>query len=99
MKVYFVRHGESVGNREEFHQTVDTPLSAAGVDQAKKIAGRLKKFNVDLIITSPVARARETAGIISKTINIPIEEWDELIEVNHLPNSGESRMATRKLKK
>lgn len=80
MKVYFVRHGESVGNKANLHQTTDMPLSDTGVAQANKIAERLKKFKIDYILASSVARAKETAEIISKSLGIPIEERQELTE-------------------
>lgn len=81
MKVYFVRHGESVGNKANIHQTSQMPLSELGVIQAKKIAKRFKEIKIDYILASPIARAIETAKIISKAINTPIEEWKELSEV------------------
>jgi phosphoserine phosphatase len=80
MKVYFVRHGESVGNASAVHQTTDMPLSKMGREQAEKIAKRLKDIKIDLIFASPVVRARQTAEIISKSLGIPVEERSELAE-------------------
>jgi probable phosphoglycerate mutase len=80
VKVYFVRHGESVGNKAGLHQKVDMPLSENGREQAGKIAERLKKFKIDVIFASPITRARETAEIISGSLNIPVEILDNLIE-------------------
>lgn len=81
MKIYFVRHGESVGNKANVHQTTEMPLSETGVSQAKKIAERFKEIKIDYILASPVTRAKETAEIISKAIGTPIEEWGGLAEV------------------
>ena len=81
MKVYFVRHGESVGNAGRLHQTIDMPLSELGVAQAVRIAERLRKYKIDIIFASPVIRARQTAEIISTNLNVPIEQWDQLAEV------------------
>jgi probable phosphoglycerate mutase len=80
MKVYFVRHGESVGNKSGLHQKEDMPLSETGRLQAEKIAERLRKYKIDLIFTSPIQRTKETAGIISKSLDIPVEVMDELAE-------------------
>ena len=80
MKVYFVRHGESVGNKAGLHQKADMPLSEDGRKQAEKIAERLKKYKIDLILTSPIQRTRETAEIISKSLNIPVEVMGKLAE-------------------
>ena len=80
MKVYFVRHGESVGNKANLHQTAGMPLSKMGREQAEKIAERLKKFKIDKIFVSPAERTKETAEIISRSLNIPIETRSELTE-------------------
>lgn len=69
-----------MGNKAGLHQKGNMPLSETGREQAKKIAERLAKFKIDTIFTSPVARARETAEIISKSLKIPVEEREELIE-------------------
>jgi probable phosphoglycerate mutase len=81
MRVYFVRHGESVGNKEGLHQTTDTPLSEKGITQALRVAERLRKFKIDLIFASPSVRTRQTAEIIAQSLKVPLEAWDELIEV------------------
>ena len=81
MKVYFVRHGESEGNKAQLHQGIGMPLSETGREQAQKVAERLKKFELDLILASPVTRAKETADIISKATNVPVRELKELSEV------------------
>ena len=80
MKIYFVRHGESVGNKAGLHQKTDMPLSEGGREQAEKIAQRLKKYKIDLILASPIQRTKETAGIISKALNVPVEVMDKLAE-------------------
>ena len=88
MKVYFVRHGESVGNADGLHQTIDTPLSKTGISQALRIAERLRKFKIDIIFASPVVRARQTAEIIARSLKVPIEARDELIEVKNPSEIG-----------
>ena len=93
MKVYFVRHGESTGNAGGLDQTVDMPLSEVGVAQAVRIAERLRKYKIDRIFASPLVRTRQTAEIISKNLNIPIEQWDELSEVK-----GPSEIAGKPIK-
>jgi broad specificity phosphatase PhoE len=80
MKIYFVRHGESVGNASAVHQTTEMPLSEMGRQQAEKITKRLKNIKIDLIFASPVTRAKETAEIISASLGIPVEEREELAE-------------------
>jgi 2,3-bisphosphoglycerate-dependent phosphoglycerate mutase len=90
----FLRHGESVGNAEaRFQGQSDYPLTDAGRRQAQALAERWKREGVqlDLVITSPLARARETATIIAQVLGSPVEEdpiWMER-------NAGEMAGLTR----
>lgn len=81
MIIYLVRHGETEGNRGDFHQTPRTPLTEHGILQAKKVAERLKVKEIDLIYSSTHDRAIKTAEFISKTLEIPIEPWGNLKEI------------------
>lgn len=70
--ITLLRHGESVGNAESRWQgQADYPLTDTGRAQARALAERWKNENVkfDLIISSPLARARETAEIIARAVN------------------------------
>jgi len=80
INVYFVRHGESKGNRDQVHQGENIPLSEKGKRQAELIAGRLKETGIDIIYSSPYLRAKQTARTIAKKLNLKIEYWDELKE-------------------
>ena len=56
MKLYLVRHADAMpGNPDELR-----PLSDEGRDQARALGERLKEENVDIVLTSPLLRARET---------------------------------------
>ena len=76
----FLRHGESIGNAESRWQgQSDYPLTARGRAQANALANRWKAEGVkfDLAISSTLERARETAGIITSVLNVPLE-FDEV---------------------
>lgn len=71
---YLVRHGEAENNvrdilngagRGEYHLTVK------GQGQARETALYLKQFPIDFIITSPLARAKETAAILQESLEVP----------------------------
>jgi len=81
MNVYFVRHGESEGNKKKFHQGEEVPLSKKGFAQAKAVARRLKNIDIDLIYSSPYLRARQTASIIAHELNLPVKFWGQLREL------------------
>lgn len=83
MKIYLVRHGETTGDIEDrFGGDYDDHLTELGKTQAKKLAGELSELNIEKIYYSPRIRARETAEIINKITNIPVELLDDLRERN-----------------
>jgi broad specificity phosphatase PhoE len=85
MKVYFIRHGESVDDVENCYGGVaDFPLTDAGREKSRGVARRLRGADLQIIFTSPLARARETADIIAKEIggDIPVREVESLQERN-----------------
>jgi probable phosphoglycerate mutase len=58
-----VRHGETDANRElRFQGQVDRPLNATGHLQAQRLAERVAGAPPDLLWSSDLARARETAA-------------------------------------
>jgi valyl-tRNA synthetase len=68
---FFVRHGETDWNKEDRAMgQKDIPLNETGKAQARSIAGVLKNENIDLIITSDLARANETAEILKKELGV-----------------------------
>lgn len=74
--ITLLRHGESVGNAESRWQgQSDYPLNETGRAQARALAERWQREGVtfDQVITSPLARARETAEIIAAALNVPLE--------------------------
>lgn len=65
-KMYVVRHGETDFNVQGRYQgNLETQLNDVGKKQVGDLAKVLSKYNLDLIITSPLARTRETAQAIS----------------------------------
>ena len=82
MKIYLVRHGESIANAKGIHQgqKIDTSLNKKGLEQAKKIAERLKDENFEIIYSSDLKRAYETAREIAKLQNLKIVKDKRLRE-------------------
>src|SRR5919205_724258 len=63
--VYLVRHGESVGNvNPAARRKDDPPLTDRGRAQATRAAAALARTGLDLVFSSPLRRARETADAI-----------------------------------
>jgi 2,3-bisphosphoglycerate-dependent phosphoglycerate mutase len=74
--ITLLRHGESEGNTSRLLQgQSDYPLTDNGLEQAKKLARFWKsaQMRYDLIISSPLIRASQTAEILSELLKSPIE--------------------------
>ena len=71
--IYFIRHGESEANaRRTFSgQKDDSLLTEKGRQQALDEGKKIKEMDIkiDLVFSSPLKRAFETAKIVSKEIN------------------------------
>ena len=67
MKVYFLRHGKSSARAAWRDDDDLRPLTQEGVDAMRGEAVGIRKlgFVPDVIITSPLARARQTAEIVA----------------------------------
>jgi broad specificity phosphatase PhoE len=85
MELILVRHGESVWNKEGKVQGSQNPvLSKKGKQQAELLARRFEDIinNIEVIYSSPLVRAYETAKIITRyNENIPIYTHDALREI------------------
>ena len=81
MILYIVRHGETDFNAQgRYCGSTDIPLNQKGIEQAKQLAYRLAEIDFDIIVTSPLMRARQTAEIISEFSNIPVIVSNEFKE-------------------
>jgi len=84
LKLILIRHGETLLNRENRVQgTTDIELSDYGRMQAERLAQSLKNEPIERIVTSPLKRAYETAGAISRFHDAMIEADRDLQEMNH----------------
>jgi len=96
----FLRHGESVGNAEARWQgQSDYVLTEKGRAQARALADRWKSEGVkfDLIITSPLVRAKGTAEIIASALNAKMELDPVLMERNIGEMEGLTMEEVRKI--
>ncbi len=81
MKFYFIRHGETDWNKEKRLQgRTDIPLNDAGRQQARDALKKIIPLNLDLIVSSPLMRAKETALIINEALRLPLHFDDNLVE-------------------
>ncbi len=68
MKLFTTRHGESKANIDKIvqGQSFDSELSEVGLEQADKVAERLKDEPIGFVYASSATRARQTAEAILK---------------------------------
>jgi broad specificity phosphatase PhoE len=74
-QVTLLRHAESIGNAEGYYQgQSDFPLTETGTMQARLLCEYwlVKKAGFDRIISSPLARARQTAEILAHALALPL---------------------------
>lgn len=82
---YFIRHGETVWNVEnKICGATDIELTQKGHDQAIETGKKILEAGIkaDIILTSPLVRASETARHISEMTGIPMKVESRLIEQN-----------------
>ncbi len=81
MKIYITRHGQTEWNvLKKLQGRADIELNDKGREQARITKQVLDNIEFDLIICSPLKRAKETAEIINKDRNIPIIYDDRIAE-------------------
>jgi probable phosphoglycerate mutase len=82
-KMLLTRHGVTAFTLEKrFCGVSDPPLAEPGRVQAKALAERLDGAGVDAIVSSPLARCRETAAIIAAALAVPVYYDDDLRETD-----------------
>lgn len=75
MKVYLVRHGEVNHNLLKRYNREDEDLNETGIKQAEQLKEKIENIEYDVVISSPLLRAKHTANIINcKNKNIIIDE-------------------------
>jgi phosphohistidine phosphatase len=79
MKLFFLRHGVA----EPAHGTIgdrDRALTEEGRHQVQQIAQALRRLNIrpEIILTSPLIRATQTAGIVAPVLDVRLETIQEL---------------------
>jgi ribonuclease H / adenosylcobalamin/alpha-ribazole phosphatase len=78
-----LRHGQtemSVAGR--FAGRSDAPLTSVGAQQAAAVAERLTARGIDLVVSSPLSRAMDTARAVAAAAAAPLVADDDLAETD-----------------
>jgi phosphohistidine phosphatase len=78
MRCYFLRHGLAVDAGEWGSTDFDRPLTREGRERMKAAAKTIAalRLNIDVIVTSPLVRAKQTATFVAKRLELE----DRLVE-------------------
>ena len=98
IEITFIRHGQTTGNASgRWQGHTNSSLSAAGRAQAERLGQRLANKELDLVVSSDLDRAVETASALGKPI-VTDERWRECFfgewedrtteEIMRLPGDG-----------
>ena len=75
MKIYLIRHGEVNHNLYKIYSNKDEDLNETGIKQAEKLKEKIENIEYDIVISSPLKRAKHTASIINiKNKDIIVDE-------------------------
>lgn len=88
MKLYILRHGDAgVRGDSAYPNDDERPLSSKGIKRTEELARQLKRWKIefDVIMTSPLVRARETAEIVARGLR----EKDLVVLSEQLAPSGD----------
>jgi phosphohistidine phosphatase len=87
MKLYLMRHGIAI-ERGTYSEDDERPLTEIGIQKTERVVQQLQRLNLsfDLIVTSPLVRAHQTAVILRQEYpHVPLEISDHLAPEGSLP--------------
>lgn len=85
--IFLIRHGEPVYSYNERGERLiygaDAELSQIGRNQVQTLCRRMKSYGrgVDIVYTSPFARALQSAKIVSSEFGVSYVEYEELSDI------------------
>ncbi len=77
--IYFIRHGLTTSNEHKIKQGIgiDEYLSPHGILEIEKLVPIIKHLELDVIYTSYLRRAEETAAYINKYLTEPVQVFHD----------------------
>lgn len=82
-RLILIRHGETEWNVEGRYQgQADPPLNVRGMAQSYELAEQLTKTNLEIMYTSPLKRAAQTAQVVVEKLQIPLFIEPRFMEIH-----------------
>lgn len=86
-RLFVVRQGETDYNKARRYQgSTDVQLNDTGRSQAVALVDVLAHLDVDVIVSSPLQRARQTAEPLSRARDLPVHAMAAFAERNLSPS-------------
>ncbi len=93
IRILFTRHGQTDWNVQmKIQGQIEIPLNETGISQAKTLHDQLLHEKIDLVFSSPLSRALDTAKLAIGKRDIPIIQDDRLLEEYYGELEGASRL-------
>jgi probable phosphoglycerate mutase len=81
--VHLLRHGRTEHTPERrYSGRNDLPLSRTGRAEAEAAAARAAELGIDVVVASPLRRARETAEAVAAALGLSVDIDDDLAELD-----------------
>ncbi len=80
--IILIRHGQTRSNVNRYYMGCSSEdLDPEGLNQVKKVSGRLEAVSIAAVYSSPLTRALTTAREVAKPHNLEIKVLDDLTEI------------------
>ena len=94
--IYLIRHGLTAANKDDvFAGRTQEPLHPEGVTQLAEVGGSLAGLGISQILCGPLARTRQSAGIVGELLAVPVDAEEALTEISIPHWDGLSKEAIR----
>ncbi|MBP3470377.1 MAG: histidine phosphatase family protein [Lachnospiraceae bacterium] len=98
MYLYIIRHGITAWNKAKRMQgQTDIPLAEEGIELAVRTGKGMADVPIDLVISSPLSRAVETAECVIRGRNIPMITDERIQEISFGEWEGECVQDSQRL--
>ena len=92
LEIILVRHGQTEWNAtEKFRGRLDILLNETGMKQAELLGNYLVEEKIDIVYSSPLKRAVDTAKVIADRQNLEVNAIENINEINFGDWQGVSR--------
>lgn len=82
-RLVLIRHGETDWNVIGRYQgQADPPLNRQGLQQAQRLVEELRPAGLELLYSSPLRRAWQTAEIVARALDLPLYPEPRLMEIH-----------------